>query len=102
MQSIFIDPASFDRWAQTYRTRLARENSIDAERRARMLIVNPKFILRNHIAQIVIEQAQSGSYAELNTLLEVLQKPFDEQPEMERFAEPPAKSTKRVVVSCSS
>jgi len=102
LQSMFIDPASFDRWAQTYRSRLTRENSIDAERRARMMLVNPKFILRNHIAQAVIEQAQSGSYTELNTLLEVLQKPFDEQPEMERFAKPPTENTKRVVVSCSS
>ncbi|MGI8641557.1 MAG: protein adenylyltransferase SelO [Pyrinomonadaceae bacterium] len=102
LQSMFIDPASFDRWAQTYRSRLTRENSIDAERRARMLLVNPKFILRNYTAQAVIEQAQSGSYTELNTLLEVLQKPFDEQPEMERFAKPPTENTKRVVVSCSS
>ncbi len=102
LQGMFIDPASFDRWAGTYRIRLTKEASVDAERRVSMRLVNPKFVLRNHIAQMVIEQAQAGDYAQLNTLLEVLQKPFDEQPTMERFAEPPPEGSERIAVSCSS
>ena len=102
LQGMFIDPAGFDDWAKTYRVRLAKENSLDDERRERMMQVNPKFILRNHIVQTAIEKAQSGDYEEVNSLLETLQKPFDEQPEMERFAEPPPEGSQRVVVSCSS
>jgi uncharacterized protein YdiU (UPF0061 family) len=102
LQKMFIDPQSFDDWAETYRVRLVKENSVDAERRKRMLAVNPKFILRNHIAQTVIEEAQNGNYAEIDALLEVLQNPFDEHPEMERFNTPPPEAGKRVAVSCSS
>ncbi|HEY0657660.1 MAG TPA: YdiU family protein [Pyrinomonadaceae bacterium] len=102
LQKMFVDPASFDAWAKIYRARLKKEKSADAERQTRMIAVNPKFILRNHIAQSAIEKAQAGDYSEVNTLLEILQKPFDEQPEMERFAEPPPEGGKRVAVSCSS
>jgi uncharacterized protein YdiU (UPF0061 family) len=67
-----------------------------------MLLVNPKFTLRNHIAQMVIEAAQNGNYSEIDALLEVLQNPFDEQPKMERFNTPPPAASQRVAVSCSS
>ncbi len=67
-----------------------------------MMNVNPKYVLRNHIAQGAIEAAQKGDYAETDALLKVLQKPFDEQPEMERFSEPPAPDAERIAVSCSS
>lgn len=102
LQKMFIDPQSFDEWAATYRARLLNEASIDAQRRASMMLVNPKFVLRNHIAQAAIEKAQAGDFTETNTLLKVLQKPFDEQTEMERFAAPPPEGSQRVVVSCSS
>ena len=102
LQQMFIDPVSFDNWANVYRARLEKENRSDAERRGRMMRVNPKFILRNHVAQAAIEKAQNGDFAEVDTLLKVLQNPFDEQPEMESFAEPPPAGSKRIAVSCSS
>ena len=102
LQGMFINPAAFDKWAEIYRLRLQKENSEDKKRRKQMRLVNPKFILRNHLAQAAIEKAQAGDYAEIDTLLKILQSPFDEQPEMERFAEPPAKGSKRIAVSCSS
>lgn len=102
LQGMIIDPASFDRWAKDYKSRLVKESSIDAERKNGMNQVNPKFVLRNHIVQWAIERAESGDYSEVDTLLAVLKKPFDEQPEMERFAEPPAEGSQKIVVSCSS
>ncbi len=102
LQGMFIDPNSFDRWAKDYKSRLEKENSVDAERRTQMNLANPKFVLRNHIAQSAIEKAESGDYSEVDVLLEVLQKPFDEQPEMERFSEPPAEGSQKIAVSCSS
>ncbi len=102
LQGMFIDPASFDAWSETYKKRLANEVSVDETRRGRMLNVNPKYVLRNHLAQQAIEKAEKGDYAEIDTLLATLQRPFDEQPESERFAEPPAEGMERVAVSCSS
>ncbi len=102
LQAMFIDPASFDDWARNYRLRLIEENSVDAERRGRMLQTNPKFVLRNHIAQNVIEEAQSGNYAEIDALLKVLQNPFDEHEGFERFNTLPPPENQRVAVSCSS
>ncbi len=102
LQGMFIDPLSFDSWAKIYRARLQKENSIEAARCASMLLANPKFVLRNHIAQAAIEKAQAGDFTEVGALLEVLQKPFDEQPEMERFNTPPPEEAIRVAVSCSS
>ncbi len=102
LQKMFVDPNSFDAWAKNYLVRLREESSVDAERRELMLKVNPKLVLRNHIAQMVIEEAQNGNYAEIDALLEVLQNPFDEHPEMEHFNTPPPEAGERVAVSCSS
>ncbi|MGI8543424.1 MAG: protein adenylyltransferase SelO, partial [Aridibacter sp.] len=102
LQAMFIDPKSFDEWAKSYRQRLISEKSVDAERRERMLKINPKFVLRNHIAQNVIEEAQNGNYAEIDALLKVLQNPFDEHAGMERFNIAPPPENLRVAVSCSS
>ena len=102
LQAMFIDESNFVDWSNRYRARLAKEDNFDEHRREQMRLVNPKFILRNHIAQSAIEKAQAGDYSEVNTLLKVLQNPFDEQPEMERFAEPPPVGSKRIAVRCSS
>jgi uncharacterized protein YdiU (UPF0061 family) len=96
------DLAAFDAWVADYRTRLRAEQSQDSERAARMNAVNPKYVLRNHLVQAAIEQAQGGSYAEIDRLFQLLQRPFEEQPEMERYAEEPPASAKHIEVSCSS
>ncbi len=102
LQGMFMDPASFDKWAKDYEARLKAEKSDDKLRSEKMNQVNPKYILRNHLAQQAIEKAQLGDYSEVDALLKVLQNPFAEQPEMERFAGPPPLGMKRVAVSCSS
>ena len=102
LRDMFIDPRAFDAWAGAYRARLGAERSVDAERRERMRRVNPHYVLRNHIAQGAIERAQQGDYGEVDILLKVLQRPFEEQPGMERYAEPPPEGSRRVAVSCSS
>jgi uncharacterized protein YdiU (UPF0061 family) len=102
LQRMFIDPNSFDVWATNYRIRLRQESSVDRERCEKMLKVNPKFVLRNHIAQMVIEEAQNGNYSEIDALRKVLQNPFKEHPEMERFYTLPPALGQRIAVSCSS
>jgi uncharacterized protein YdiU (UPF0061 family) len=98
----FMDRATFDTWANDYRARLLSENSKDSERKVRMDAVNPKYVLRNHLAQQAIEQAERRDYSEIDSLLALLSKPYDEQPEMQRYAEPPPESARHIVVSCSS
>jgi len=97
-----INRAAFDAWAARYRERLAAENSNDTERRARMHAVNPKYVLRNHLAQIAIEKATQKDFSEVDRLLALLRRPFDEQPDNEAYASPPPDWAKNIEVSCSS
>ncbi|HEX8068944.1 MAG TPA: YdiU family protein [Pyrinomonadaceae bacterium] len=102
VRDLFTTPAAFDGWARAYRPRLVSEQSDDRERKARMAAVNPKYVLRNHLAQAAIEAAERGDYAELERLRALLARPFDEQPAMEHYAAPPPARSRRPVVSCSS
>lgn len=102
LRDLFIDRAAFDAWATEYRTRLRQENSVDASRREAMHKVNPKYILRNYLAQIAIEQAQNGDFSGVHKLLAVLERPFDEQPENESYATLPPDWAAHLEVSCSS
>lgn len=102
LRDMFIDRDAFDAWAATYRTRLRAEHSVDAVRRTAMHAVNPKYVLRNYLAQVAIEQAQRGDYTEVTSLLAVLEHPFDEQPENERYAALPPDWASHLEVSCSS
>ena len=102
LRDLFIDRPAFDAWAVLYRQRLTHENSIDAERRTAMHGVNPKYVLRNYLAQIAIEKAQNKDFSEVARLLAVLEKPFDEQPENEHYAALPPDWASELEVSCSS
>jgi uncharacterized protein YdiU (UPF0061 family) len=102
LRDMFIDRAAFDAWAVQYRARLKQENSIDAERALRMNRINPKYILRNYLAQVAIEKAQQKDFSEVNKLLTILQHPFDEQPEHETYAALPPDWAGSLEVSCSS
>ncbi|MFC5696147.1 protein adenylyltransferase SelO [Pseudomonas sp. GCM10022186] len=98
----FVDLAGFDAWAADYRARAALDGDDQDSRRARMHAVNPKYVLRNYLAQRAIEAAQQGDYAEVRQLHAVLSRPFDEQPGMERYAERPPEWGKHLEISCSS
>jgi uncharacterized protein YdiU (UPF0061 family) len=98
----FVDRAAFDAWALRYAERLAREASVDSERHVRMNAVNPKFVLRNHLAQNAIEAAQQGDFSETTRLLKVLERPFDEQPQHAAYAAFPPPGADAIEVSCSS
>ena len=97
-----LDLAGFDAWAQRYAERLRAEASVDSERAARMNRVNPKYVLRNHLAETAIRQARLGDFSEVQRLLQVLTRPFDEQPDHERYADAPPDWAQHLEVSCSS
>jgi uncharacterized protein YdiU (UPF0061 family) len=102
LRDLFLDRPGFDAWAVAYRARLRAEGSQDAARRDAMQGVNPKYILRNYLAQVAIEKAQNGDYSEVHRLLAVLERPFDEQPENEAYAALPPDWASHLEVSCSS
>lgn len=98
----FTDLAGFDAWAADYLVRSQRDGDDQAERRTRMHAVNPKYILRNYLAQQVIDAAEQGDYAPVRELHAVLSRPFDEQPGFERYAQRPPEWGKHLEISCSS
>lgn len=102
MRDEITDVAAFDAWLALYRSRLQAQGLDDAPRAAAMNAVNPKFVLRNHLAQIAIERAQQGDAREVARLFEVLSRPFDEQPDAESYAAPAPDWAARLSVSCSS
>jgi uncharacterized protein YdiU (UPF0061 family) len=102
LRDLFLDRAAFDAWAVQYRARLRREHSTDSARRLAMHAVNPKYVLRNYLAQQAIAQAQNKDFSEVARLLAVLEHPFDEQPEHEHYAALPPHWAGDLEVSCSS
>jgi len=99
----FIQRDAFDEWAKQYTARLKHEPTSDAERAVAMNKINPKYILRNYMAEAAIRKAQDDKdYSEIDRLLELLRKPFDEQPEFEQYATLPPDWAQRISVSCSS
>jgi uncharacterized protein YdiU (UPF0061 family) len=102
LRDLFLDRPGFDAWAQQYRARLRQENSVDGARGEAMNRVNPKYILRNYLAQVAIEKAQNGDFSETARLLAVLERPFDEQPGNESYAALPPDWASHLEVSCSS
>ena len=102
VRDLFLDREGFDAWAVQYATRLRSESSDDAARAVAMDRVNPKFILRNHLAQEAIHRAEQGDFTETHRLLKVLQRPFDEQPEHAAYADFPPDWAQHIEVSCSS
>jgi uncharacterized protein YdiU (UPF0061 family) len=98
----FLNRERFDDWAVRYRDRLHSEDTRDAERRERMNRVNPKYVLRNYLAQTAIEKAQQQDFSEIDRLFTLLQNPYSDQPDMEAYAAPPPNWGKHLAVSCSS
>ena len=90
VRALFEKPAGFDAWVVRWRQRLGQEGGPTEARRTAMRAVNPAFIPRNHRIQAVIAAAQEASdLAPLDELLRVLAHPYDDQPELSRYAEPP-------------
>ncbi len=74
-------------WLKRYNQRILQDNVSQDIRRNRMDRVNPKYVLRNYLAQLAIDKAEQGDFSMINELLELLRRPYDEQLEKQSFAE---------------
>ncbi len=103
LRDLFVDRDAFAAWAEGYRARLALEASTDNERRPRMDRANPKYVLRNYLAETAIRKAvDERDYSEIARLMRLLAYPYDEQPTMQAYAAPAPQWASALAVSCSS
>ena len=94
--------AEIKTWLLRYDERLGLEALSDPERSRKMLKTNPKYVLKNYIAQEVIQDVELGNSERLTAWLEVFYKPFDEHVAFEKYANPTPAEHKNISVSCSS
>jgi uncharacterized protein YdiU (UPF0061 family) len=74
------------KWLRNYLQRSGRDGTSSEDRRRRMNTINPKYVLRNYMAQLAIDKAQQGDFSLIHELLELLRHPYDEQPDKEEYA----------------
>ena len=97
-------------WMRQYAMRLQHDyvltGNTHEQKVARMNAVNPKYVLRNYLAQQAIDKAAQGDNSEIEKLLQLLRKPYDEQPEFQSyFAKRPEWARHKAgcsMLSCSS
>ena len=106
VRDLFVDRATFDIWLDQYQRRLQSINGwgniaykVCSDL---MLSNNPKFVLRNHLAQTAIEKAQVKDFSEVARLLKVLETPFEEHVDCEDLAGFPPDWASHLEISCSS
>ena len=94
LQESFYDPAKMaaaaprlTEWLDGYAARVRRDGDAGPARRAGMHAANPRYVLRNYLAQQAIDRAEAGDASGIQELLDVLRRPYTDQPGAERFAE---------------
>ncbi|MCL9783051.1 YdiU family protein [Vibrio sp. S4M6] len=107
--ALFCSVDAIQPWLKQYFERLELESKVESgevltmqQRCEVMRTHNPKYILRNYLVQQAIERAEEGDFSEVHRLASLLTKPFDEQPEYEKYASLPPEWGKKLEISCSS
>ena len=79
--------AQIGNWIRTYIKRIQKEGTPNETRKTNMNATNPKYVLRNYLAQLAIDKAEAGDNTGVQELLNVLRKPYDEQLGKEEYAQ---------------
>ncbi|MEO6625271.1 MAG: protein adenylyltransferase SelO family protein, partial [Burkholderiaceae bacterium] len=99
-RDLFIDRAAFDAWMLRYQQRLLQVTKTHPG--ARMLAVNPKYVLRNHLGEQAIQKARKQDFSEVAVLRKLLAAPCDEHPQYQDRAAFPPDWAAGIEISCSS
>lgn len=100
VRDLFLNRDGFDSWLLRF---WEQEKPVDiAEMAKKMLKTNPHYVLRNHLAELAIRAAQAHDFGPTQRLLDVLQRPFDEQPDAADLAALPPAWASTIEISCSS
>jgi uncharacterized protein YdiU (UPF0061 family) len=103
VRGLFIDPTRFDTWAAGWQARLAQEPQDADTRRQEMLKANPAFIPRNHRVEAMIRAAvDRADFGPFEELLALLSRPFEDQPELHHYADPPAEEERVRATFCGT
>ena len=100
VRDLFLDRAAADAWLLRYSERLTQVPqglAVDL-----MLKNNPKYVLRNHLGELAIRAANLKDFSQVETLLTLLESPYDEQPGFEDYAALPPDWASTIAISCSS
>jgi uncharacterized protein YdiU (UPF0061 family) len=100
VSDLFMDRAAAQSWLGQYTERLGSQDRTLTSQG--MLQVNPKFILRNHLGEQAIQLAKLKDFSAVQTLLTLLEKPFEEHPAFEAYAGFPPDWASTIEISCSS
>ena len=100
VSDLFLDRPALSAWLERYRG--CSQGRQAAQMGRRMLRVNPKYVLRNHLAETAIQDAQRGDFREIEVLQNLLHSPFDEHPGHEDRAQLPPAWASQLEISCSS
>ena len=96
----------WETWLKTYIKRLQKEGLSDEKRQIKMNNINPKYVFRNYMAQLAIDEADKENYELLYDLQTLLKKPYDEQVNFEKwFSKRPDWARDKIgcsMLSCSS
>jgi uncharacterized protein YdiU (UPF0061 family) len=103
LASLFAAPGAFHDWSEAWRRRLAREDVSPEARAAAMRLASPAFIPRNHrIAQAIDAAVGRGDFEPFETLVRVLARPYEDQPELAHLAEPPRPEERVLQTFCGT
>ena len=100
VRDLFLDARAWLDWENRYTQRLGGQDR--GQTGVTMLQVNPKYVLRNHLGETAIQRAQTGDFSEVDNLLSLLHRPFDEHPESAQLAGFPPDWASSIAISCSS
>jgi len=89
-------------WIQSFQKRHEKEDRDKSNKAMAMKQINPKFILRNYMAQEAIELAEKSDFSKLENLIEIISNPFKEQEKYQEYAKRSPAWAKNLEISCSS
>jgi uncharacterized protein YdiU (UPF0061 family) len=103
VRELFAADSDIDNWLRSWQERLAQDPQSAGERVASMRAANPAFIPRNHRVEAALKAAEGGDYAPFRKLLGILQRPFDDQPDMAaEYGQPPQPSERVLHTFCGT